>query len=407
MPGAHQVAGENVLQLETVEAARIGAIVRGRSTHQGLEQEQQRHHHEELHQRALARAGLAGHDGGLQAVPARDPAEIVELAEHQQYRRDAGQQHQQAQRAPQEGAGDRRVADQRVIRKVVGVGVVVAGTIGHRGPGRPVHERGELAQLRRVADQVGLEPAVAGRVFEVVSPVRDLLLPGFGFRRRERQRVGGGIVAVGFQIDGGLRVHRGLLAGIEFGHRLAMLLASQRIGRVHADQMQRLGGIVRTEISAVAPDRAVVHQAVLQEHGLPGLDIVAGEQHLALRVDHLGGDRRRLPVAQHGDHDQDRHAEHHHEHDRANPPRRQRGLVIGQRLCGVVHRCSPGRTKDGRRMACPRPAVESTARHIFSSGVEQQRMPVAPPGMPPNTARLAATIQGSGGGRGAARPISA
>ena len=59
MPGAHQVAGEDALELEAVEAARIGAVVRDRAADQRLHQKQQRHDDEELHQRALAGAGLA------------------------------------------------------------------------------------------------------------------------------------------------------------------------------------------------------------------------------------------------------------------------------------------------------------------------------------------------------------
>ena len=69
MPGAHQVAREDPLQLEAVEAAGIGAVVRHRAADQRLHQEQQRHDHEELHQRALARAGLTRHEMRVDVWP--------------------------------------------------------------------------------------------------------------------------------------------------------------------------------------------------------------------------------------------------------------------------------------------------------------------------------------------------
>ena len=51
--------------------------------------------------------------------------------------------------------------------------------------------------------------------------------------------------------------------------------------------MQGLCGEVRPEIAAVAPDRAVVHQAVLEENLLPGNDVLGGEHHGAGGIDEL------------------------------------------------------------------------------------------------------------------------
>ena len=125
MPGAQQVAREDAFQLEAVEAARIGAVMRDRAADQRLHQEQQRHHDEELHQRALAATGLPRDHLRMHVMAARDPAQIVELAERQQHRGDAAEQHHQAQRAPQQRAGRRQIADARVVREIVGVGVIL------------------------------------------------------------------------------------------------------------------------------------------------------------------------------------------------------------------------------------------------------------------------------------------
>ena len=67
--GARCAAGcwGECFQVEAVEAARLGAIVRDGAADQGLREEQQRDHHQELHQRALPCAGLhpAAAAGGM------------------------------------------------------------------------------------------------------------------------------------------------------------------------------------------------------------------------------------------------------------------------------------------------------------------------------------------------------
>ena len=93
MPGAHQIARKNALQIEAIKAARIGTIMSNCAAHQRLRQQQQRHDHEEFHQRVLAPAGLPRQQVRVEVMAARDPAQVIELAKGQQYRRNAGQQH--------------------------------------------------------------------------------------------------------------------------------------------------------------------------------------------------------------------------------------------------------------------------------------------------------------------------
>ena len=96
MPGTHQIARKDVLELEAVETARVCAIVRGSAAHQGLEQKHQRNDDIELDQRALTGTGFAGLRVGADHMAATDPAQIVKLSKCQEDRGDTSQQHQQA-----------------------------------------------------------------------------------------------------------------------------------------------------------------------------------------------------------------------------------------------------------------------------------------------------------------------
>ena len=56
--------------------------------------------------------------------------------------------------------------------------------------------------------------------------------------------------------------------------------------------MEVVGGVVGAEVGAVAEDRPVLHQAVVEEDALPVADLVAGEHRLPGRVHDAIGDRR-------------------------------------------------------------------------------------------------------------------
>ena len=101
--------------------------------------------------------------------------------------------------------------------------------------------------------------------------------------------------------------------------------------------MQVIRREVRAKVCAVAPDRPVFHQAVLQKDLLAGLDVVARKHSLAVRADRLRRDRRRVLVRRNGHPDQDREPENQDEDDGLPPPRRQGVLshIEALLLCGA------------------------------------------------------------------------
>src|SRR5262245_3061300 len=96
------------------------------------------------------------------------PSQEIEAAKREQHRRDSTKEHQQAHRAPEHRVGSGDVAGQRVVRKIVGVGVDLARPFGRAGPGSPRKERGQLAYLVWIVNEAGGEPPVATRTEEVI-----------------------------------------------------------------------------------------------------------------------------------------------------------------------------------------------------------------------------------------------
>src|SRR3546814_9605655 len=76
-----------------------------------------------------------------------DPAEVVELAERQQHGRDTSEQHQQAQRAPQQRTAGGDIAHAGVVGKVVGVRRIRTGPCRHRSE----EHTSELQSLMRIS----------------------------------------------------------------------------------------------------------------------------------------------------------------------------------------------------------------------------------------------------------------
>ncbi len=81
-------------------------------------------------------------------------------------------------------------------------------------------------------------------------------------------------------------------------------LMSEVVGNVERPVMQVLGREVRPQISAMAPDRAIVHQAMLEKYLLARSDILAGEDDRARRIDDAGRNGRRVLIGLDGDQDQ-------------------------------------------------------------------------------------------------------
>ena len=164
VPGADQVVGEDLGDVDAEEAAELGAVVLGHAADQGLEQEQRRHHEEEPGGGPLGRGerhvagGAEAERRLLAALPAEPPA-----PEGGEQDPDAAEQRDQRDHRPDDHVGARRVADLLLGRPVVRVGVVVAGAPGRGRPGRPGEERRQLVDLLRVVDR----PRAAARTGSV------------------------------------------------------------------------------------------------------------------------------------------------------------------------------------------------------------------------------------------------
>src|SRR5262245_11630835 len=97
--------------------------------------------------------------------------------------------------------------------------------------------------------------------------------------------------------------------------------------------MQCLGGEIRPQVAAMPPDRAVVHETVLEEHLLTGRNILGSENGASFRLDRLCRAGRCLPISAHRHPDENCKPKHHDNQNSACPPRREtfNGLHIGRR----------------------------------------------------------------------------
>src|SRR3546814_15185204 len=95
--------------------------------------------------------------------------------------------------------------------------------------------------------------------------------------------------------------HAGVWFLVQLYEGARIIALGNVLARIDPDLVQGSRRIVRAEIATVAPDRAVVHQAVFEEHFLAVADVLASEQDLrseerrvgksvSVRVD-LGGSR--------------------------------------------------------------------------------------------------------------------
>ena len=164
--GSQQVVGEEPREVEAVEGARLDAVVGEGAPGEGLEQEEERDDAEVEARRLLARRQGPAREHAVVRLPTRRgavPAEVVEPADSEQDGAEPGQQGDEAERAPQVGRGARPVADRRLVRPVVRVGVVLPGAVGDRRPRGPREVRVEVRELARVADVLGGQTRRRGR----------------------------------------------------------------------------------------------------------------------------------------------------------------------------------------------------------------------------------------------------
>jgi len=57
---------------------------------------------------------------------------------------------------------------------------------------------------------------------------------------------------------------------------------------------------IRSQITTVAPYGAIVHQAVLEKHLLPGTNVIAGENNIIRCIDRSFGNGWRIPIGLEG-----------------------------------------------------------------------------------------------------------
>src|ERR1035438_9810968 len=103
------------------------------ATRERLQQEQEGNHAEVKADRLLARRRGPAGEGAVVHVPARRravPAEVVEAAESEQDGPEPREESHEAERTPEIARGARPIANSRLVRPVVGVGVVLAGAVG-------------------------------------------------------------------------------------------------------------------------------------------------------------------------------------------------------------------------------------------------------------------------------------
>ena len=103
---------------------------------------------------------------------------------------------------------------------------------------------------------------------------------GLGLRRRQLERLRALVIAVGPEV-----VDRLLDRAVRARPAVA---APDEVGR----PAQVVRRVVGPQVGAVAEDRAVLHQAVVEEDLLPALDVPLGVDDGALWIDHALRDRR-------------------------------------------------------------------------------------------------------------------
>ncbi len=310
MPGPGQVVGQQAGQIQAEERAQVGAVVLGQRAEQGLHQEQQGDDREEPHRGALRGgqphlAGLLVGDGGrVGGVPADLLAPAPVDGEQDP---GAAQQRDQRQRRPDNEIGGGPVVHPRFGRPVVGVGVVESRPFGGRRPRTPGEERRQVVDVGGLGDQIGGQPDAAGVRAEMRRVVLAQAMEGGGLRLGEHQGVGGLVEAVGPELADHPVVHL----------RDAGLLELR--GDVLGGPPQVVGGVVGSEVGAVAVHRSVLHQPAGLEQFLAAGDVLAGEQHRAGLVDHLLGHRHRGRVGAVGQDPHDEEPEDHHQGHTLHP----------------------------------------------------------------------------------------
>ena len=100
MPRAQNLARQNRREIESVETARVGAVMRRAAADQGLREEEQCDDGEVFDRRALARRRHSGEHLRMHMAALPAPSKKVETPEREQHRSGRTEQRDQAERAP-------------------------------------------------------------------------------------------------------------------------------------------------------------------------------------------------------------------------------------------------------------------------------------------------------------------
>ena len=217
-------------------------------------------------------------------------------------RPDAGEQEQHARHRPEDVRARRTVADQRLVRPVVGVGDLHPRPIGRAGPARPEEEMCERLESRRIADHDLLHGVVQAERVQRRIPAEeaDVVSSGRGHRLGavlgDRERAGRGVVAVRAHLSAEALQQSSLQLRGELRIRPAGLTHRPEVEQCGRLAVQPVGRPVGRLVGAVAPDGA----ELLAARALPDLlsveDLLAGHQEAAARRHDLLGQGRRLAV---------------------------------------------------------------------------------------------------------------
>src|SRR5262249_34547427 len=110
VPGSQQIAGKKIRDMQSVEALRVGSIMRGCAANKCLRKEQQNNNHKVFQSCSLAIRHESGQHLRMDvAVVVALPSEKIELSEYEENRASTTEQGDETQGAPQDGVPRCRV----------------------------------------------------------------------------------------------------------------------------------------------------------------------------------------------------------------------------------------------------------------------------------------------------------
>ena len=192
----------------------------------------------------------------------------------------------------------------------------MAGAGSGGRPGRPTEESGQLADLFRIPNGVRPQAEFRGRLAEERCIVRLALVESMYLRIRVNQRARGIVIPVGLEV---LYCPASGCIGV----RAAVELDARKRGA-----MQILCREIRSQIRAMAKDRAVLHQAIAQKNLLPCHNVLAGKQRRSICALDYVRYGRLVVIGVIGKHAQDEETENQHNGGCLHPTARNHQRIL-------------------------------------------------------------------------------